>query len=238
MPLLISSAKSDRPLGFAISRSQLLGWACVAVAIAATQAVVFGNDRANPRGLFLMKSPPEVNIEACNVRVTVGSDDKAHVRLLMRPFSQAHDFLWERANQHEPSDWQYYEQFARANLRVLLGTDNFQIVGRRADGAAKFYNGMWGVGARVIEADAQMSTLVTADADSGGQVLKLVDFWRARGVGYIDFTEISMQNNREIKNVREDPSSATPPALRNNTQLQWVNTSLAKAFANAYVTFE
>jgi hypothetical protein len=238
LPFVITSAKSDKPVSFALPRRQLLVWACVAVGIAVTQAVVFGNDRNNPRGIFLMKTPPEVNVEACNVSVTVGSDNTAHVRLLMRPYAEAHNFLWARANQNEPSDWQYYDRFARANLRVLLGTDNFEIVGRQADRSTKFFNGSWGVGARVVEADVQRSALMTADANTGGQVLKLVDFWRARGVGFIDFTEINFQNSREIKSVREDPSSANPPALRNSTQLKWINTSLAKAFANAYVTFD
>jgi len=238
MPFVITSARSDKPISFALPRKQLLAWACVAIAIAVSQAIVFGNDRRDPRGLFLMKSPPEVNIEACNVSVTLGSDDKVHVRLLMRPFSQGHEFLWERANGREPSEWKYYEQFARTNLRVLLGTDDFSIVGRHADRSAKFFNGTWGIGARVIEAEARMSSLVTGDSNSGGRVLKLVDFWRTRGVGYIDFTEMNVDDGLEIKSVRVDPSSANPPAMRSGKQLQWTNTSLATTFATAYVTFD
>lgn len=184
-----------------------------------------------------MKSPPEVGVEACNVSVTIGDDDKAHVRLLMRAFSESHNFLWNRVNEREPADWQYYDQFARANLRVLLGTDDFQIVGQYADRETGFFSGSWSVGARVIEAEAQMSSLTTADAKTGGQVFRLVDFWRSRGVGFIDFTEINVQNSREIKSVRADPSSATP-MLRSAKKLQWMNTSLPKTFATAYVTIK
>lgn len=237
MPFVITSANADKPVSFSIPRTRLLGWGCVAVAIVVTQATVFGNSRTNPRGLFLMKAPPEVNVEACNVSVTIGSDDKAHVRLLMRSFSEVHNFLWTRANQHEPSDWQYYDQFANANLRVLLGTDNFEIVGRYADPSAKFFSGSWGVGARVIEAEAPMSSLTTADAKTGRQVFKLVDFWRSKLVGFIDFTEVNIENSREIKSVRSDPPSATP-VLRSAKQLQWVNTDFPTTFASTYVTLE
>lgn len=238
LPLLVTSGKSDEPLRFAVSRKYLLGWASAAAAIAISQAVVFGNDRSNPRGLFLTNSLPEVAVESCNLVVTLGGDNKAHVQLLMRPFAEAHNFLWAKANNGEPADWAYYEKFARANLPVVLGTDNFRIVGHHADRSIGFFNGSWGIGARVVEAEAETPSLVAADAQAGQRVLTLVDFWRKKGVGYIDFTEINVQNGLRIKDIREDPSSASPPILLSRMQLQWTNTNLPKAFATAYVTLE
>lgn len=239
MPFIISSVKSDKQASFAVNGRQLLGWGIAAIAIASLQPVIFGNDRYNPRGLFLTKQLPEVNIEACNVIVTLDSDDKARVQLRMRPFNQTHNFLWDRANTYDPAEWKYYEEFARKNLRVLLGTDDFEIVGKYADRSLSFFNGAWGPGARVIEAQVPVSSLVKADADSGNQELKLVDFWGVRGMGYIDYAEVNVKNGLRIKNVNIDPSATAPTRLQaDNKRFQWLNTPFSTAPVTARLDLE
>ncbi|MGA9772155.1 MAG: M50 family metallopeptidase [Blastocatellia bacterium] len=239
MPFVITSTKSDKQASFAITGRQILGWGIAAVAIASLQPVVFGNDRLNPKGLFLTRQLPEVNIEACNVVVTLENDDKVRVQLLMRPFNQTHNFLWDKANSYDPAEWKYYEEFATKNLRVLLGTDDFEIVDKYADRSTKFFNGEWGAGARVIEALAPVSSLVKADEDGGDRTLKLVDFWGVRGIGYIDYTEVKVKNGLRIKKVNMDPSSTSPMRLRaDNKLLQWMNTPFSKAPVTARLDLE
>ncbi len=239
MPFVITSAKSESPASFAITGRQILGWGVAAVAIAILQPVIFGNDRLNPRGLFLTKQLPEVNIEACNVVVTLESDDTARVQLRMRPFNQTHNFLWNKANNYDPAEWKYYEEFARKNLRVFLGTDDFEIVGKYADRSTKFYNGAWGDGARVIEAQVPVSSLVKADADGGNRALKLVDFWSVRGIGYIDYAEVNVENGLRIKNVNIDPSVTSSMRLQSdNKRLRWQNTPFTTAPITARLDLE
>ncbi|HST20651.1 MAG TPA: hypothetical protein VLR90_06015 [Blastocatellia bacterium] len=216
-----------------------MGWGIAAVAIAILQPVIFGNNRLNPRGLFLTKQLPEVNIEACNVVVTLESDDTARVQLRMRPFNQTHNFLWDKANTYDPVEWKYYEEFARKNLRVLLGTDDFEIVNKYADRSTKFYNGAWGDGARVVEAKVPVSSLVKADADGGNRALKLVDFWSVRGMGYIDYAEVNVENGLRIKNVNIDPSVTSSMRLQSDTKrLRWQNTPFTIAPKTARLDLE
>lgn len=189
----------------------------------------------NPSGLFLSRKPPEVTVSACNVRLTIREDYSARACILMRPFISQHRFLWEQVKNTEPESWAYYDQFVRENLPLMLVTDNFHIVSRRADPEAPFFNGDWDNGARVIEAEVNLSQLPYMRGPQSNRVLRIVDFWRNRGIGYLDFIEIKLEGSLQIYDHKSQPDSAGSPILLSNKQLQWENPSFEKGFAVSYL---
>jgi len=237
LPFGIGSRSSQDQGGtFRVSRPQLLGYSLVALAFAAAQPFVFGNDRANPSGHFF-GSPPEVQVSACNIGLAIREDSTARVRLLMRPFAPQHEFLWNRVKQREPADWKYYDEFALANLPVLLGTSDVKLAGHYADPEAPFFTGSWDKGARVVEVDVDLSRSLQFDGSKPNRVLKLVDFWRRRQIGYIDFTEVKVEGALQITGVAVEPAGASPPSLRSRNAVRWENRNLGGSFESGFVAF-
>ena len=234
LPLVITrAAPPEGRRQFMISRFQLLACLSVGAMLAIGQPIVFGNNRTNPSGLFLGDRPPEVNVSGCNVSVTLDDNFKARVRLLLRPFTREHNFLWERVRNAEPKDWQVYDEFARQSIPGLLGTDHFQITGHYADPEIPFFNAAWSRGARVIEAEADLSDL--PKGTQSVSVLTLTDFWRKRVQGYLDFTELKLEGNLQIVDFKVRPASAHSPTFQSNKLLQWENTDFETSFASGAV---
>jgi hypothetical protein len=100
------------------------------------------------------------------------------VRVLMRPFIDRQEFLWERVKGDEPEDWSVYERFVRQKIPLMLGTDDVRITGHHSDPEAGFFNGRWGRGARVVEAEVNLAGLPCLRDSQQVRVLRVVDFWQ------------------------------------------------------------
>lgn len=218
----------------AYSRGQVLAVTTAAVILAATQAMLFGGGPGSS-GLFLSRKPPEVTVSACNVSLTINDDLRASVRVLMRPFVDRQDFLWDRVKDGEPEDWGAYERFVLQKVPLMLGTDGVRIVRRYSDREAAFFNGGWGRGARVVEAEVDLSGLPYLGDSREVRVLRVVDFWRSEGTGYIDLTKVGTEGGLRIGGFESHPAGTGTPALRSASQLQWVNTSFDHSFAYSYI---
>jgi hypothetical protein len=169
------------------------------------------------------------------VAVTLGQEYRARVQVLMRPFVDRHDFLWRRVKDAEPEDWAPYERFVMRKLPLMLGTEDVRIVRRYSDPEAEFFNGTWGRGARVVEAEVNLSGLPYLRESQEVRVLRVVDFWRSEGAGYIDSTRVSTEGGLRIGGVQSQPEGAAAPALRTASQLRWENTSFDHSFAVSYI---
>jgi ABC-type amino acid transport system permease subunit len=231
LPLVINRAVPvEGRTQFRIRQWQFAACLAVGAVFAIAQPVVFGNNRTTPAGLFLYERPPEVIVSSCNVSVTLGDNYRARVRLLLRPFPQEHNFLWERIRNVEPKDWELYEQFASENLSTLLGTDRFQMTGHYSDPEVPFFNATWTHGARIIEAEADLSDLPKTKGPDSVSVLTLTDFWKKRAKGYIDFTELKLEGNLQIQRFKVRPEGARSPKLQTSNLLQWENTDYTSSF--------
>jgi hypothetical protein len=218
------------------SRGQVLAVTAAAVALAAAQPLLLGRGEAGrPAGLYLSRRPPEVSVSACNVALSIGDEYRARVRVLMRPFVDRQGHLWERVREAEPEDWAPYERFVQQKLPLMLGTEDVRIVRRYADPEAEFFNGSWGRGARVVEAEVNLSGLPFLRDSQEVRVLRVVDFWRSEGAGYIDLTKVSTEGGRRIGGFRSQPEGAGAPAVRSPNQLQWENTSFDHSFAVSHI---
>jgi hypothetical protein len=236
LPLVISrAAPADGRTQFRVPRWQFVTCLAVGAIFAVAQPVVFGNNRTKPAGLFLADRPPEVVVSGCNVSLTLTDNYKARVRLLLRPFAQEHNFLWERIKNVEPKDWDFYEQFASENLSTLLGTDHFQITRHYSDPEVPFFNATWTQGARIIEAEADLSDLPKTKGPDSLSVLTLTDFWKKKAQGYIDFTELKLEGNLQIQRFKVRPEGARSPKLQTSNLLQWENTDYATSFMSGSV---
>jgi hypothetical protein len=153
----------------------------------------------------------------------------------MRPFVSQHRFLWEQVSKTEPESWAYYDQFAHENLPLMFGTDSFRIVDRHADSQAPFFNGDWQNGARVIEAELDLSQLPYMQGPKSNRVLKIVDVWRNQGIGYLDFIEIKLEGGLQIYDYKSQPDTAATPVLLSGKHLQWQNPSFEKSFGVSYL---
>lgn len=219
-----------------LSKARPAAYVFCAVLVAVLQVSVFGNSRVNPRGLFLSK-PPEVQISSCNVSLVIGEDQKATVRLMMRPFPKEHEFLWDRVKGSAPDEWHYYEMFARQNLPLLLGTEELDLVGHFADPQVPFFNGAWGKGARVVEARVDLSRSKYFDGQKTPHVLQLVDFWRNQKIGYIDCMEVRVKGDMNITGVAVEPEGAILPANRNDKGVLWEHRNPEESFVRTYIAF-
>ena len=230
--LLFRELSGSFPVTF--SPRQLIGVTAAAVALAAAQPILFGGGARHP-GLFLSRKPPEITVSACNVALTLDDEYRARVRVLMRPFVDRQDFLWQRVKDGEPEDWAPYEHFVLRKLPLMLGTDDVRIVRRYADAEAEFFNGSWGRGARVVEAEVNLSGLPYLGESRDVRVLRVVDFWRSEGAGYIDLTRVRTEGGLRIGGFESHPEGASAPVLRSARQLQWENTSFDHSFAVSYI---
>jgi hypothetical protein len=230
--LLFRELSGSFPVTF--SPRQLIGVTAAAVALAAAQPILFGGG-AHHSGLFLSRKPPEIAVSACNVALTLDDEYRARVRVLMRPFVDRQDFLWQRVKDGEPEDWAPYEHFVLRKLPLMLGTDDVRIVRRYADAEAEFFNGSWGRGARVVEAEVNLSGLPYLGESRDVRVLRVVDFWRSEGAGYIDLTRVRTEGGLRIGGFESHPEGASAPVLRSARQLQWENTSFDHSFAVSYI---
>ncbi len=229
--LLSKELAGSFPLNF--SRRQMLAVVVAAAAVGAAQAMLLGGDRSS--GLLLSRKPPEVTVSACNVELTLGDEYRARVRVLLRPFVDRQVVLWERVRNEEPEDWGTYERFVLQKIPLMLGTDDVRIVRRYADPEAEFFNGTWGRGARVVEAEVNLSSLPYLKESREVRVLRVVDFWRSEGAGYIDLTKVSTEGALRIGGFESHPEGAVAPVLRTPSQLQWQNTSFDHSFAVSYI---
>lgn len=216
------------------SRGQVLAVTTAAVILAAVQAMLFGGGSGSS-GLLLTRRPPEVSVSACNVSLTIDDEFRGRVRVLMRPFVDRQDFLWQRVKDSEPEDWGAYERFVLQKVPLMLGTDGVRIVRRYSDPEAGFFNGSWGRGARVVEAEVDLSGLPYLGESREVRVLRVVDFWRSEGTGYIDLTKVETEGGLHIGGFESHPAGTGKPDLRSASQLQWVNTSFDHSFANSYI---
>ena len=229
LPLVIpSDGRGQKKEAFFFPRRQLAALAAVAVGFAIIQPIVFGNSRKEPRGLFLSR-PPEVGVQACNVSITIYENYKANVRFLMRPYPAEHGFMWRRVRDLEPDNWNIYEQFVRNNLPQLIPAlskqQGFHIVNRYSDPNAKFFNGGWDAGARVIEAQVDALQLPSGKGkDKEVRVLSIVDFWRSRRVGYIDHAELKLEGALRVTGLATKPEGGSSLASRHSNYLEWQNT--------------
>jgi hypothetical protein len=229
LPLVIPSDRHRQEKeAFIFPRRQFVTLAAVAVGFAITQPIVFGNSRKQPRGLFLSR-PPEVSVQACNVSITLYEGYKANVRFSMRPYPAEHGFMWKRIRDLEPEDWNIYEQFVRDNLPQLLPAlskqQGFRVVNRYSDPSARFFNGGWDAGARVI--DVQVDSLelpFNKGKDKEVRVLSIVDFWRSRRIGYIDHAELKLEGSLQVTGLATQPKGSGSPASRQSNYLEWQNT--------------
>jgi len=199
---------------------------------------VFGNSRKEPRGLFLSR-PPEVSVQACNVSITLYEGYKANVRFLLRPYPAEHGFMWKRIRDLEPEDWNIYEQFVRDNLPQLLPAlskqQGFRVVNRYSDPNARFFNGGWDAGARVIEVQVDSLELpFNKGKDKEVRVLSIVDFWRSRRIGYIDHAELKLEGSLQVTGLATQPKGSGSPVSRQSNYLEWQNT-LNNHFLVSYV---
>ncbi len=221
---------------FTFPQVQIAAYILIVVAFGVAQGFVFGQDRRNPRGLFLSKKPPEITVAACNISLTVSENDQVQVRLLMRPFVDNHRFLWNRVSEDEPENWEYYLQFVTRNLPLLLSTKKFELVSHYSDPDVPFFNRQWQRGARVIEAKVNLAHLGNLNEDT--QELKLVDFWRDRRMGYIDLLEVNFKGEFQIIDVEVKPESALLPNRQLEKQLQWENLNFEESPAVSHITFK
>jgi hypothetical protein len=239
LPLVIPPGKyGQEKEAFIFPRRQFAALAAVAVGFAIIQPTVFGNNRKEPRGLFLSR-PPEVSVQACNISITIHEDYKANVRFLMRPYPAEHGFMWRRIKDLEPENWDIYEQFVRNNLPQLLPAlskqQEFHIVNRYSNPNARFFNGEWGTGARVIEVQIDSLQLpFNKGKDKEVRVLSIVDFWRSRRIGYIDHAEVKLEGALQVTGWATQPKGSGSPASRHSNYLEWQNT-LANHFMVSYV---
>jgi hypothetical protein len=232
--LLFKELAGSFPL--ALSRRQILAVAAAAVAVAAAQTILLGGvGGARPSGLFLTRKPPEVTVSACNVALTLGDEYRARVRVLMRPYVDRQGFLWERVRNDEPEDWAIYERFTLQKIPLMLGADDVRIVRRYSDSEAEFFNGTWGRGARVVEVEVNLSSLPYLRESREVRVLRVVDFWRSEGAGYIDLTKVSTEGGLRIGGFESQPEGADAPVVRTARQLQWENTSFDHSFTVSYI---
>jgi hypothetical protein len=153
----------------------------------------------------------------------------------MRPFSDHHGFLWDRIKQTEPEDWSCYERFVEQNLPLMITSEEIRIVGHYADPEAAFFSGRWEKGARIVEAEVDLSQMPYLRGSIRSRVLKLVDFWRSTGAGYIDFAEIKLDGDLRIGDFQSQPDSAAVPTLYSPTELRWENSSFEKSFSISYI---
>lgn len=229
LPLVIPSDRHEREKEtFIFPRRLFVSLAAVAVGFAIIQPIVFGNSRKNPRGLFLSR-PPEFAVQACNVSITLHEDYKADVRFLMRPFPAEHGFLWKRIRDLEPENWGVYEEFVRDNLPRLLPSlskpQEVHILNRYSDPEARFFNGEWNAGARVIEARIdELQLPPDKGKDKKIRVLSIVDFWRSRRLGYIDHAELKLEGALQVVGLVTRPEGSGSPTSRQNNYLEWKNT--------------
>jgi hypothetical protein len=239
LPLVIRAGDPEQEKQrFRVSPRQLAFLLIAASSIAVIQTMLFGNVDSNPPGLFLSSKPPEITVSACNIRMSLDEGYRARVRVLMRPFVDRHRFLWDRIKDMEPEDWSYYDQFVRHNLPLMLGTDKYEVTARYADAQAPFFNGVWDRGARIIEAEVDLSQMPHLKGSESGRVLKIVDFWRARGIGYLDFAEIKLEGKLQIGAFKSRPDGASEPIFRSDKLLQWENSNLEKSFAVSYIAIK
>lgn len=237
LPLVVPSApaaRDKRPLS--VPRRQLVGYAAATVLFAAVQLSVFGNNREDPRGLFLSRRPPEVDVAACNVAVKVDRDLRAHVRFLVRPYVYQHAFLWRRARNYEPEDWSHYERFVKSVLPRMLGVQDYRIVDRRSDPDAAFYNNGWSEGARLVEAEVDLSGSKNIRSEGDHSVLHFVDAWRARAIGYFDAVSISFDDGVETLEVTSEPSRAERPK-REPREIHWENVGYGESPRSVTIGF-
>lgn len=239
LPLLLGRVGSEqtRPW-FSVSRGQFLSLLAAASCVAAAQVTLFAGDRETPPGMFLSRRPPEVTVSACNVVVTIDDEYRARVRVLMRPFVEEQKFLWQRVENGEPEDWAVYEQFVRRKIPLMLGSDDFRVTGRYSDPEAEFFNGSWGRGARVVEAEVNLSRMPYLKEGQDVRVLRIEDFWRMAGAGYIDMTEIRLDGGLRFGGMRSQPRGAGTPSVRSDKQLRWENTSFERSFAVSHITIK
>lgn len=238
LPLAISSttpAGDRRP--FMLPRRQLMSLAVITLTLAILQPLVFGNDRSNPRGLFLTAQPPEVSVAACNVSVTMNDQRKATVRLLMRPYPDEYKFLWRKVEGKEPADWETYRQFAIKNIPVLLNTQNFRVTAYYNDPEAAFFNKEWGKGARIVEAEADLTNLQREKGKDRYEALAIVDFWKMNRIGYLDLAEVKLEGNLQVKKVVMKPVDAGAPTLQTDNYVQWLNPSYSTSFTAGFILF-
>ena len=238
LPAVISSTEhAPQLLRVSVSRRQIALYALVAAAFAIAQPTVFGNDRVNPKGIFLTR-PPEVQVASLNVVVIIHKDRHATVRWLMRPFVSQHDFLWERLKDLEPADWHAYEKFAAENLAPLIGIAAPAEFTHYSDAGARFFDGKWTSGARVVEAETDLSESAFFGEQNSFHVLKIVDFWNERHIGYIDFIEVRADAPMQITGVGVEPQGAAAPTSRSDNLIRWENSSVARTFTRAFVAFK
>ncbi len=237
--LLVTLAISFRnfepaPKPLTVSRRQVIGL-LVAAALAATAHAATNGRAGNTRqGLVLTTRPPEVNVSSCNIILNLNEDLHGQVLVLMRPYEEQHRFLWERIKETGPREWTYYERFVKENLRLMLATD-VRIVAHRADPYAPYFSGKWETGARIVEAEVDLSRIPSLAEGSGGRLLKLVDFWRSKGAGYIDFAEVNVGGRLRISDFKSQPERAGAPSFASGTRLRWENSSFESSFAVAYL---
>jgi hypothetical protein len=234
---LIVRARAARPLWTAIGRAhpEGSGWAYAAVAVAAIliQLFVFGPDAQHPRGLFLTADPPEINIAACNVHLRFEPSGRVRVQVLMRPFVSQHRFLWDRVRNSEPKRWQAYDDFVLGGVPHLVPAAACRIVRHRADRSARFYvDGRWEAGARVVEAEADLS----AWGPDPERTIRIVDFWRKQGIGYFDAVEAEMGGALTIGRLRVAPPDSRSPALVSERLVRWENPDFQGSFEESYLT--
>jgi hypothetical protein len=239
LPLVIPSGRHRQEKeAFIFPRRQFVTLAAVVVGFAITQPIVFGNSRKEPRGLFLSR-PPEVSVQACNVSITLHEGYRANVRFLMRPYPAEHGFMWKRIRDLEPEDWNIYEQFVRDNLPQLLPAlskqQGFHVVNHYSSPSARFFNGGWDTGARVIEVQVDSLELpFDKGKDKEVRVLSIVDFWRSRRIGYIDHAELKLEGPLQVTGLATQPKGSGRPASRQSNYLEWQNT-LDNHFLVSYV---
>lgn len=232
--LLSKELAGSFPLAF--SRRQMLSVVVAAAVVGAVQTMLLGGvGGGRSSELLLSRKPPEVTVSACNVELTLGDEYRARVRVLLRPFVDRQEVLWERVRRDEPEDWGTYERFVLQKIPLMLGTDEVRIVRRYSDPEAEFFNGTWGRGARVVEAEVNLSSLPYLKESREVRVLRVVDFWRNEGAGYIDLTKVSTEGGLRIGGFESHPEGAIAPVLRTPSQLQWENTSFDHSFAVSYI---
>lgn len=235
-PLAIrSSSDGLAKQSFIMSPRVIAVFLIAATSLAVIQYEMFDSRNAKSSGLFLSRKPPEITVSACNVRLTIDEDYRARVQMLMRPFVSQQEFLWDRIKNDDPENWEYYERFVQENLPLMLGAYEFRIVNRYAGTQVPFFNGKWDSGARVIEAEVDLSRLPHLKGPQSNRVLKIVDFWRNQGAGYLDFTEIKVGGSLRINDFESHPDSAATPKLYSAKQLQWENSGFEHSFAVSYV---
>lgn len=234
---LLQRARARGPLWMAVWHAHPggSGWAYAAAAAAAVciQLFAFGLDAQHPRGLFLTADPPEVTVAACNVHLRFEPGARVRVQVLMRPFVSQHRFLWERVRNSEPKRWETYDDFVRRGVPRLVPAATWRIVERRADRSARFYvDGRWETGARVVEAEAELS----AWGGDRERTVKIVDFWRKQGIGYFDAVEAETGGALTIGRLNVVPRDSRPPAILSERLVRWENSEFQGSFEESYLT--